>query len=186
MHMIDGVCYERGVSGEDWMAKAAQEVDTGVGNGAQRVAQRVRGVCLGRMGSTSTPPLWLGEHVRMLNARVEQIWQATRSLHAACFAHRCRTHMHSHVLMHVHVWLHADQQPRLLRAALGAYTHTVHAQAHTILTHVRVYCVCRYMQIFSHDFCERHWAHTINIHHSFLPGRFMNARVTMTSCALWG
>lgn len=25
------------------------------------------------------------------------------------------------------------------------------------------------MQIFSEDFCNRHWRHTINIHHSFLP-----------------
>lgn len=25
------------------------------------------------------------------------------------------------------------------------------------------------MQIFSEEFCNRHWAHTINIHHSFLP-----------------
>jgi formyltetrahydrofolate deformylase len=25
------------------------------------------------------------------------------------------------------------------------------------------------MQIFSEGFCERHWRHTINIHHSFLP-----------------
>jgi formyltetrahydrofolate deformylase len=30
-------------------------------------------------------------------------------------------------------------------------------------------CICRYMQIFSEDFCNRHWRHTINIHHSFLP-----------------
>ena len=25
------------------------------------------------------------------------------------------------------------------------------------------------LQIFSPDFCEKHWQHTINIHHSFLP-----------------
>jgi formyltetrahydrofolate hydrolase len=25
------------------------------------------------------------------------------------------------------------------------------------------------MQIFSEGFCQRHWRHTINIHHSFLP-----------------
>jgi formyltetrahydrofolate deformylase len=25
------------------------------------------------------------------------------------------------------------------------------------------------MQIFSEDFCNKHWRHTINIHHSFLP-----------------
>lgn len=29
--------------------------------------------------------------------------------------------------------------------------------------------VCRYMQIFSSDFCARHADHTVNIHHSFLP-----------------
>eukprot|EP00955_Chlamydomonas_euryale_P040167 351612-Chlamydomonas_euryale.AAC.15 len=29
--------------------------------------------------------------------------------------------------------------------------------------------LARYMQIFSKEFCERHWRHTINIHHSFLP-----------------
>lgn len=28
---------------------------------------------------------------------------------------------------------------------------------------------CRYMQIFSLDFCARHSGHTVNIHHSFLP-----------------
>jgi formyltetrahydrofolate hydrolase len=31
------------------------------------------------------------------------------------------------------------------------------------------------LQIFSKDFCERHWRHTINIHHSFLPA-FEGAR----------
>jgi hypothetical protein len=25
------------------------------------------------------------------------------------------------------------------------------------------------MQIFSEEFCDKHWRHTINIHHSFLP-----------------
>lgn len=35
--------------------------------------------------------------------------------------------------------------------------------------------LARYMQIFSRDFCERHWRHTINIHHSFLPA-FEGAR----------
>ncbi|KAG1678876.1 hypothetical protein FOA52_003544 [Chlamydomonas sp. UWO 241] len=29
--------------------------------------------------------------------------------------------------------------------------------------------LARYMQIFSPEFCARHWRHTINIHHSFLP-----------------
>eukprot|EP00878_Enallax_costatus_P021724 GHUV01023015.1.p1 GENE.GHUV01023015.1~~GHUV01023015.1.p1 ORF type:complete len:192 (+),score=33.48 GHUV01023015.1:554-1129(+) len=28
---------------------------------------------------------------------------------------------------------------------------------------------CRYMQIFSEDFCQTNWQRTINIHHSFLP-----------------
>ena len=31
------------------------------------------------------------------------------------------------------------------------------------------------LQIFSREFCERHWRHTINIHHSFLPA-FEGAR----------
>ncbi|GAX77452.1 hypothetical protein CEUSTIGMA_g4896.t1 [Chlamydomonas eustigma] len=35
--------------------------------------------------------------------------------------------------------------------------------------------LARYMQIFSADFCNRHWHHTINIHHSFLPA-FEGAR----------
>ncbi|KAL4444146.1 hypothetical protein ABPG75_011883 [Micractinium tetrahymenae] len=35
--------------------------------------------------------------------------------------------------------------------------------------------LARYMQIFSRDFCERHWHETINIHHSFLPA-FEGAR----------
>jgi len=35
--------------------------------------------------------------------------------------------------------------------------------------------LARYMQIFSKEFCERHWRHTINIHHSFLPA-FEGAR----------
>ncbi|KAI3427068.1 hypothetical protein D9Q98_007008 [Chlorella vulgaris] len=35
--------------------------------------------------------------------------------------------------------------------------------------------LARYMQIFSREFCERHWRHTINIHHSFLPA-FEGAR----------
>lgn len=30
--------------------------------------------------------------------------------------------------------------------------------------------LARYMQIFSDDFCAKHAQHTINIHHSFLPG----------------
>ena len=34
---------------------------------------------------------------------------------------------------------------------------------------IDVIVLARYMQIFSKDFCERHWRHTINIHHSFLP-----------------
>lgn len=29
--------------------------------------------------------------------------------------------------------------------------------------------LARYMQIFSPEFCNKHWQHTINIHHSFLP-----------------
>lgn len=29
--------------------------------------------------------------------------------------------------------------------------------------------LARYMQIFSEEFCDKHWRHTINIHHSFLP-----------------
>ena len=29
--------------------------------------------------------------------------------------------------------------------------------------------LARYMQVLSHGFCERHWRHMINIHHSFLP-----------------
>lgn len=37
---------------------------------------------------------------------------------------------------------------------------------HTCLLDI---CLCRYMQIFSEGFCERHWRYTINIHHSFLP-----------------
>lgn len=35
--------------------------------------------------------------------------------------------------------------------------------------------LARYMQIFSPEFCSRHWKHTINIHHSFLPA-FEGAR----------
>lgn len=35
--------------------------------------------------------------------------------------------------------------------------------------------LARYMQIFSPEFCQRHWKHTINIHHSFLPA-FEGAR----------
>lgn len=35
--------------------------------------------------------------------------------------------------------------------------------------------LARYMQIFTREFCERHWQHTINIHHSFLPA-FEGAR----------
>lgn len=35
--------------------------------------------------------------------------------------------------------------------------------------------LARYMQIFSRDFCDRHWRHMINIHHSFLPA-FEGAR----------
>lgn len=35
--------------------------------------------------------------------------------------------------------------------------------------------LARYMQIFSPDFCNRHWRHMINIHHSFLPA-FEGAR----------
>ena len=29
--------------------------------------------------------------------------------------------------------------------------------------------LARYLQIFSPDFCQRHWHRTINVHHSFLP-----------------
>ena len=34
---------------------------------------------------------------------------------------------------------------------------------------IDVVVLARYMQVLSDDFCERHQAHTINIHHSFLP-----------------
>ncbi|GIL43556.1 hypothetical protein Vafri_1256 [Volvox africanus] len=40
---------------------------------------------------------------------------------------------------------------------------------------IDVMILARYMQIFSQGFCERHWQHTINIHHSFLPA-FEGAR----------
>ncbi|EFJ44867.1 hypothetical protein VOLCADRAFT_106243 [Volvox carteri f. nagariensis] len=40
---------------------------------------------------------------------------------------------------------------------------------------VDVMILARYMQIFSSAFCQRHWQHTINIHHSFLPA-FEGAR----------
>ncbi|CAM9704902.1 unnamed protein product [Scytosiphon promiscuus] len=35
--------------------------------------------------------------------------------------------------------------------------------------------LARYMQILTKDFCDKHWKHTINIHHSFLPA-FMGAK----------
>jgi hypothetical protein len=38
--------------------------------------------------------------------------------------------------------------------------------------------LARYMQIFSAGFCARHAAHTINIHHSFLPA-FEGARAAL-------
>lgn len=34
---------------------------------------------------------------------------------------------------------------------------------------IDVVVLARYMQIFSQEFCAKHWGHTINIHHSFLP-----------------
>ncbi|KAG2448657.1 hypothetical protein HYH02_006014 [Chlamydomonas schloesseri] len=40
---------------------------------------------------------------------------------------------------------------------------------------IDVVILARYMQIFTQGFCERHWEHTINIHHSFLPA-FEGAR----------
>ncbi|GFR41317.1 hypothetical protein Agub_g1999 [Astrephomene gubernaculifera] len=40
---------------------------------------------------------------------------------------------------------------------------------------IDVLILARYMQVFSQEFCERHWGHTINIHHSFLPA-FEGAR----------
>ncbi|PSC76946.1 Formyltetrahydrofolate deformylase [Micractinium conductrix] len=40
---------------------------------------------------------------------------------------------------------------------------------------INLIVLARYMQIFSKDFCDRHWRHTINIHHSFLPA-FEGAR----------
>ncbi|KAK9823587.1 hypothetical protein WJX72_004032 [[Myrmecia] bisecta] len=45
------------------------------------------------------------------------------------------------------------------------------AEIDRILTEldVDIIILARYMQIFTHDFCARHAAHTINIHHSFLP-----------------
>lgn len=44
-------------------------------------------------------------------------------------------------------------------------------QIETILQerNIDLVILARYMQIFSKDFCSRHWRHTINIHHSFLP-----------------
>lgn len=38
-----------------------------------------------------------------------------------------------------------------------------------------VLILARYMQIFSAEFADRHWRHTINVHHSFLPA-FEGAR----------
>ncbi|CAM9159139.1 unnamed protein product [Choristocarpus tenellus] len=40
---------------------------------------------------------------------------------------------------------------------------------------IDVIVLARYMQILTKDFCEKHWTHTINIHHSFLPA-FMGAK----------
>ena len=57
------------------------------------------------------------------------------------------------------------RRPRTRARARG----TVRALAPSRRRWSRWQVLARYMQVMSPGFCERHWRHTINIHHSFLP-----------------